>query len=156
MRRDRMKKKSLMMLIGIIMILAACSEENVSKDKEDQNKVNTIDSMYKEGGISISIAVSQKRFEQGETPLVSIRNEGDTPVDYTGPGTSLEYLQDGDWVAEDAVIEDKLNVLEPGKEIEQKLSSSFIQQKGVYRIVFTFHANQNEESKKIAFTFHKE
>ena len=25
------------------MILAACSEENVSKDKEDQNKVDTID-----------------------------------------------------------------------------------------------------------------
>ncbi|WP_255396843.1 hypothetical protein [Sporosarcina sp. P26b] len=38
-----MKKKSIMMLIGIIMILAACSEENVSKDKEDQNKVDTID-----------------------------------------------------------------------------------------------------------------
>ncbi|WP_158232838.1 hypothetical protein [Sporosarcina sp. P17b] len=43
MRKDRMKKRSLMMLLGIIMILAACSEENVSKDKEDQNKVDTID-----------------------------------------------------------------------------------------------------------------
>ncbi|PIC96750.1 hypothetical protein CSV69_04310 [Sporosarcina sp. P26b] len=149
-------KKSLMMLIGIIMILAACSEENVSKDKEDLKKVNTIDSIYKNGDISISIAVSQKRVDQGETPIVSIKNEGETPVDYTGPGTSLEYFQDGNWVAEDVVIEDKLNVLEPGKEIEQKLSSSYIQQKGVYRIVFTFHANQNEESKKIAFTFHKE
>ncbi|WP_303969241.1 hypothetical protein [Sporosarcina ureae] len=38
-----MKKKSLMMLIGIIMILAAYSGENVSKDKEDQNKVDIIE-----------------------------------------------------------------------------------------------------------------
>lgn len=149
-------KKSLMMLIGIIMILAACSEENVSKDKEDLKKVNTIDSIYKNGDISISIAVSQKRVDQGETPIVSIKNEGETPVDYTGPGTSLEYFLNGNWVAEDVVIEDKLNVLEPGKEIEQKLSSSYIQQKGVYRIVFTFHATKNEESKKIAVTFSKE
>ncbi|ARK20371.1 hypothetical protein [Sporosarcina ureae] len=66
-------KKSLMMLIGIIMILAACSEENVSKDKEDLKKVNTIDSIYKNGDISISIAVSQKRVDQGETPIVSIK-----------------------------------------------------------------------------------
>ncbi|ARF17770.1 immunoglobulin-like domain-containing protein [Sporosarcina ureae] len=150
-----MKKKNLIILIGIIMILAACSEEKDIKDKGNQSKMNNIDSIYKDGDISISISVSQERYDQGETPVVIIRNDGETPVDYTGLGTSLEYLQDNVWVAaDDAVTEDKLNVLEPGKKMDQKFPQSFIQQKGVYRIVFKFHANRNKESKKIAVSFY--
>ncbi|ARF14685.1 immunoglobulin-like domain-containing protein [Sporosarcina ureae] len=150
-----MKRKNLIILIGIIMILAACSEEKDINDKGNQSKMNNIDSFYKDGDISISISVSQERYDQGETPVVIMRNEGEAPVDYTGLGTSLEYLQDNVWVAaDDAVTEDKLNVLEPGKKIDQKFPQSYIQQKGVYRIVFKFHANRNKESKKIAVSFY--
>ncbi|PIC57967.1 hypothetical protein CSV80_06580 [Sporosarcina sp. P12(2017)] len=150
-----MKNKNLIILIGIVMILAACSEEKIIKERENQREMNNIDSIYKDGDISISISVSQERYDRGATPVVIIRNDGETPVDYTGLGTSLEYLQDNVWVAaDDVVTEDKLNVLEPGKKMEQKLPSSYTQRKGVYRVVFKFHANRNEGNKKIAFSFY--
>ncbi|PIC69082.1 hypothetical protein CSV77_15430 [Sporosarcina sp. P16b] len=108
--------------------------------------------------ISISISVRQGRYDQGETPVVIIKDDGETSVDYTGSGTSLEYLQDNVWVVvdSDAVGFDELNVLEPGQKMEQKFSPSYIQQNGVYGIVFKFHANKNEEnsSKKIAISFY--
>lgn len=148
-----MKNKILIILIGIVMILASCSEE---KDiNENQSQMDNIDSIYKDGDIFISISVSQERYDQGETPVVIIRNDGETSVDYTGLGTSLEYLQDNVWVAaDDVVTEDKLNVLEPGKKMEQKFPSSYTLRKGVYRVVFKFHANRNEENKKIAVSFY--
>lgn len=150
-----MKKKILMILIGLIMILAACSEEKVIKDRENQNKMDNTDSIYRDGDISISISIRQKTYNQGETPVVIVRNDGERPVDYTGLGTRLEYLQDNVWnaVDSDAVGLDELNVLEPGQKIEQNFSTSTLLQKGVYRIVFKFHTNE-KNSKKIAVSFY--
>lgn len=153
-----MKKKSLITLIGIIIILAACSEEKTDKDSENQIKEDTINSTYRGENISISISIRQERYDQGEAPVVIIRNDGETSVDYTGLGTSLEYLQDNVWVAvdSDAVGLDELNVLEPGQKMEQKFPPSSILQEGIYRVVFIFNANSNEEknSKRVAVSFY--
>ena len=151
-----MKKKILLVLIGLIMVLAACEEEKVVKEKESHSNVDSMDSIYTAGDISISLSVSQEIYKQGETPVFIIRNDGKIPVQYTGSGTILEYLQDDVWVmAGNAVTLDELNVLEPGQKMEEKLSPSDIQQKGVYRVVFRFQVNKSEEksSQKIAVQF---
>jgi len=153
-----MKKKIWLIIIGLITVLAACSEEQVMKDKEFQSDGDNIDSIYTDGDVSISISISQERYKQGETPVVIIRNDGKTSVDYTGSGTILEYLQDNVWSAvdSDAVELDELNVLEAGKKIEQNFSPSTLLQKGVYRITFQFNTIKNDEriSKRIAVSFY--
>ena len=68
----------------------------------------------------------------------------------------MEYLQDNVWIAaDDTVTEDKLNVLGPGNKMEQKFSSSSIQQKGVYRIVFKFNeiGDRSSENQRVAVLF---
>ena len=151
-----MKKINLLLLIGVLLILAACSKERTVQDEENQTEVDPIESTYKDEAISISISTESERYDQGETPVVIIRNHGETPVDYTGLRTSLEYLQDNVWIAaDDAVTEDKLNVLEPGNKMEQKFPSSSIQQKGVYRIVFKFNeiGDRSSENQRVAVLF---
>ncbi len=150
-----MKKINVLVLIGVLLILTACSKEKTVQEV-NQSEVDPIESTYKDEAISISILAEKERYDQGETPVVILRNDGETSVDYTGLGTSLEYLQDNVWIAaDDTVTEDKLNVLEPGNKMEQKFPSSSIQQKGVYRIVFKFNeiGDRSSENQRVAVLF---
>lgn len=157
-----------LMSIGLLGCQKSEQEENGQKytnpeslskhaDSGNQSKVDAINSTYRSEDVSISIFVEQERYNQGETPVITIRNDGETSVDYTGVGTILEYLQDNVWIAADsyAVTEDKLNVLELGQKMEQKISPSILQE-GVYRVVFIFKPNSNEEknSKRVAVSFY--
>lgn len=49
-----MKKKSLLVFIGVLLILAACSNEKTVQDKEKQSEVDSIEPTYKNGDIFIS------------------------------------------------------------------------------------------------------
>lgn len=135
-----MKKISLLMLIGVILILVACSKEKTVQDKEERSGVDPIESTYRDEDIFISISAEKEGYNHEETPVITISNDGKTTVEYEDSGTTLQYLRDGVWFPanpNEGVL-DILNIIEPGKKEERKFSITHLSEKK-YRVVFKFN-----------------